>query len=93
MSRKIFGVEWPQKCPSNADLDTVSSAHIAPREMSKRVPFRKSDLGRAIEVAQARGWNSVQLKIGPDGSISVSASKFAPDVASAHKDNLNAVED
>jgi len=64
-----------------------------PGDMNKRVPFRKSDLGRAIEVAQARGWNSVQLKIGPDGSISVSASKFAPDVASAHKDNLNAVED
>jgi hypothetical protein len=23
MSRKVFGVEWPQKSPSNGDLNTV----------------------------------------------------------------------
>lgn len=59
----------------------------------ERVAFRKVDLCRAIEVAEARGWNSVQLTIGPDGSISVTASKVAPSSASAHKDSFNAVED
>jgi hypothetical protein len=61
--------------------------------VTKRVSFPKTDLDRAIEVAEKRGWDSVQLTIGPDGSISVTASKVAPPIASGDKDPFNAVED
>jgi hypothetical protein len=61
--------------------------------MTKRVSFPKSDLDRAIEVAEKRDWNSVQLTIAPDGSISVTASKVAPQTAAAHNDRFNAMED
>jgi hypothetical protein len=44
MSRKVFGVEWPQKCSSNADLETVLSAPMVPLEMSNRVPVLSSPL-------------------------------------------------